>query len=411
MRLPNDKSKFTNRWKYVEIGRWMDFVDKEGKPKRGVFRLKTKAEKIEDRKSILLEWDKVEQYRKKYNNVGIYTSVWNYNRTDPDHATRLGSLFFDIDSDDMRRSQEEAIRLVDYLSDFIPEPAIRIYFTGKKGFHIECEAIALGISPSNELSGLFRYIGEQLRDELHLTSLDFAVYDERRMWRLPNSQHQLTGLYKVDLGRSRLGSPIEAIESYASEPRWTEVPEQEFCAKANEWYREWGYKHHETRVVTAQERIDRFNKLGSSQTRKAGTGELAFDPKQLMENCHAINDLWSQAERTHDLPHEARLFLCSILTYTEESEEYLHAILAQCDDYNPDKSQSHIDDWKRRREMGIGGRPYSCQRANSAGVGCGDCRLEARSKVERVGDRWVETGELAMPSPIRYAYYRKNEVQ
>jgi len=41
-----------------------------------------------------------------------------------------------------------------------------------------------------------------------------------------------------------------------------------------------------------------------------------------------------------------------------------------CEDFNYEKSTSHINDWIKRRQLGIGGRPYTCERANSAGVGC-----------------------------------------
>jgi hypothetical protein len=58
--------------------------------------------------------------------------------------------------------------------------------------------------------------------------------------------------------------------------------------------------------------------------------------------------------------------------------------------------------------MGIGGRPYSCERANSAGVGCGNCELEAKKKWVQVGDAWIESDEYSKPSPIRFAYKRKN---
>ena len=50
------------------------------------------------------------------------------------------------------------------------------------------------------------------------------------------------------------------------------------------------------------------------------------------------------------------------------------------DDFNYDKSTSHINDWIKRRQLGIGGRPYTCDRANSVGVGCGDCHLDKKKK-------------------------------
>lgn len=391
MKLPQDDSKFTSQWKYTEVGLYLD-------SRNQLVRYQSY------KKSILLDGDEVEEYRKRYNNVGIYTSIWNYNDRDIDAATRLGPLYFDLDSSEIGTSYGDAVKLYNYLRESIPDDAIRVYFTGRKGFHIECEPIALGISASNELPGLFRFIAQELKELLSLSTIDFAVYDVRRMWRLPNSKHQLSGLYKVSVDLSSL----DAILERAREPHFEDVvPEQVFDYKANAWYREWGYKEHELRTLSLQDRINRFNKLGSTIIRKANDSELLFDPESLLTNCHAINDIWTKAETTHDLLHEERLFLCSILTYTEDAQEYLHAILRECNDYNESKSQAHIDDWIRRRELGIGGRPYSCQRANAAGVGCGDCHLEAREKVIKVGGNWVATGEEAQPSPIRYGYYKK----
>jgi hypothetical protein len=54
--------------------------------------------------------------------------------------------------------------------------------------------------------------------------------------------------------------------------------------------------------------------------------------------------------------------------------------------------------------MGIGGRPYTCERANSVGVGCGECNLEKKNKWAQIGNKYVETTEKSSPSPIRYAY-------
>jgi hypothetical protein len=309
VRLPSDPSKFTAKWRYTELARWRPDQDGVWKVMREV------TGPAKNRKPVLMDWEDVERYRQKHSNFGIYTSVWNYNDTNLDRATRLGPLYFDLDSIEVERSYQDAVRLAEYLSDFIPDAGLRVYFTGKKGFHIECEPVTLGINASNELPGLFRFIANELKSKLSLDTIDFAVYDIRRMWRLPNSQHQGTGLYKVHLGRQRLQEfSLESIYEYAQEPRFEEeIPEQVFDYKANEWFREWGYKEHEARTLSVQDRINRFNKLGSSTVRKVGGGELTFDPKSLLENCHAINDLWKKAETTHDLAHEERLFLCSIL--------------------------------------------------------------------------------------------------
>jgi len=120
--------------------------------------------------------------------------------------------------------------------------------------------------------------------------------------------------------------------------------------------------------------------------------------------------MWEKAERVHHLEHEERLFLCSVLSYTDEAVQYLHQILSLCSDYDYERTMSHVDDWLARREREIGGRPYSCKTANEKGIGCGDCdtKMEKKKKWIRVGDRYVESEEYAEPSPVRYAYVNIN---
>lgn len=397
MKLPLDESKWTSRFRYLEVGRY-------SAAKNGLFREKKNGQ------PILLELSEIEDYRTQHDNLGIYTSVFQYDGTDLDRASRLGNLYFDLDSPGGDEALKDAQALVDYLQKHISDQAIRVYFTGQKGFHIECEAIALGISPGKNLAAHFRYIAAQLVEILNLTTVDFAVYDTRRMWRLPGSIHQASGLYKRELTKKDLFHwDIDQIRNLAKVPGLSVVPDQKFEAKANEWYREWSYRK-ETQEISADTRIARFQKHGTNLVYKEDpNSELEFNP-DLFDKCPAILRLWEQAETTHDLPHEARLFLCSLLTYSNEAEYYLHQILSNCADYLPSKTQAHISDWKRRRELGIGGRPYTCQRANSVGVGCGNCELEPKERLERTGEgSLLKTGEIAPPSPLRFAYSRRKK--
>ena len=96
--------------------------------------------------------------------------------------------------------------------------------------------------------------------------------------------------------------------------------------------------------------------------------------------------------------------MCSILSYTDEAIEFLHKILSNCEDYNVEKTNSHVNDWIRRRQLGIGGRPFTCERANAAGVGCGECHLEKRKKWIKIGNKYVESEEESAPSPVRFSY-------
>ena len=395
MRLPSDKTKFISQWKYVEVARYVPNLDRVIRDKNG-----------DD--PVFYDIKDIDTYRRQHQNNGLYTSVWHYNSTDLSTALRLGSLYFDLDSEDIDACYEEAKRLYSYLISFIPEESLLVYFTGKKGFHIECEAISLGINPSNDLPKTFRYIATKLKEKLDISSMDFSVYDMRRMWRLPDSKHQSTSLYKTLLSNDIFYSGINLIMDYTKEQHIHTVPEQSFNFTANEWYRKYTYEMEEEKGKP-KDILEFFNKNGSSNPKSFGEGEKVFNKEVLWEKCPSIKRLDQQARKSYSLEHEARLFLCSILTYSEESINYLHEILSNCEDYNPGKSQAHINDWIKRREMGIGGRPYTCERANSVGVGCGTCSLEKKNKWVKIGDRFVETQEKSSPSPVRFAYTRKEE--
>jgi hypothetical protein len=390
MKLPLDKDKFISQWKYVEVARYVPNLDRVIRDKNG-----------DD--PVFYEMENIDQYRQKHNNLGLYTSVWHFNSADINKAIRLGSLYFDLDSEDMNLCYEEAQRLYGYLSMYIPQESLLVYFTGKKGFHIECEAISLGINPSNELPKVFRYIANKLKEDLSISSMDFSVYDMRRMWRMPGSLHQATKLFKTLLPKDIFLSGIDKIIAYSSEPQLFDVVEQSFDFKANEWYRQFTYQMEEDKNKP-KDILQHFNKFGSSNLKSFDQNQKIFEKETLWIKCPSIKRLHEQAENSHFLEHEARLFLCSILTYSEESINYLHEILGNCEDYNPSKSQAHINDWVRRRELGIGGRPYTCERANAVGVGCGSCSLEKKNKWVKVGDRFIETQEKSSPSPVRFAY-------
>jgi hypothetical protein len=399
MRLPSSGDKYTNQWKFVEVARYVETLGRVIRDKK-------------DGHPIFYDISDISNYASQYDDRGIYTSVFQYNEPSIDGSVRLGSLYFDLDADNLDDSYGEALRLYRYFLDIVPESAIRFYFTGFKGFHIEVEALALGITPGNSLHEIFRYIATDLKSQLSLETLDFSVYDLRRMWRLPCSMHQKTGLWKNDLScdSGLINSGLKEIKSYCRNPETFDPGEQEFSLKANEWYRNYIYKREEEKQgkkYTQEYILERFKKQGTSVLRTVEE-EKAFNPQRLFENCPSIMRIWEKAEKQRHLEHEERLFLCSILTYSDDALFYLHEILKNCDDYNFEKSQAHIDDWIKRREIGIGGRPYTCERANSVGVGCGNCNLERKKKWIKVGDSYIETDEESSPSPIRFAYTRQS---
>lgn len=400
MWLPKTGNNWIASFKWVEVAQYSS-------KKNSVLRFKRA-----DGENLLISVDAIEKWREGTSNNGLYTSVYQHSKeTLVVNNPYLGNLYFDLDNEsDPDLSRLETIKLYEYLLvNKIPEQAIHIFFTGLKGFHIEVEAYALGVVPHIELAAVYRAIADKIRASIDLTALDMQVYDPRRMWRLVGSQHQKTSLYKIPLQITELHQSIDSIRTLAQNPREFIIEDQTFNLQANLWYREHIYEYEEKKTLTKQGLLERFNREGTKSFQDIGEMEMEFDPLNLFTNCHAMKRLWEKAETTKNLEHEERLFLCSILTYTDEAIEYLHAILSQCDDYSWERSNAHITDWIARRKRGIGGRPYTCERANSVSIGCMDCHLEAKSQYYRVGDKLLNTGETARPSPIRYAYSYKRK--
>lgn len=394
MQLETNPSKYLYQWRYVELGRYVSADHPLVRVQDG------------HKNPIFADPNEVESFRERYKNVGLYTSVWYHNARDLNHSIPFAGFYMDFDSSDLSISYEEVQKVVLYLEETTPSDGIRVYFSGKKGFHAEIDSAVLGIAPSVDLPGIFRFIAGKIRDELNLRTLDFAVYDARRMWRLPNSAHQLSGLFKVELGRELLlGGSTSAILEYAQQPQPEVERDLSFNAIANEWFRNYSYQQ-EKEAMTLEEKISRFERFGTGRRVSINESESQFNPLTAFDgDCEALKNLWNKAEQTHNLEHEERLFLCSMLTYSDEAIEYLHAILRLCDDYSPEKSSAHINDWIHRRESGRGGRPFSCRRAKEAGIICGNCdKMEPHDKMINAGGQLITTGELAEPSPIRFIY-------
>jgi hypothetical protein len=301
---------------------------------------------------------------------------------------------------------------MDFFLEFMDEESIRLYFSGSKGFHIELEPLAIGVSPSNGLSKIFRRIATTLKEDLELETVDFSVYDERRMWRMPYTIHQKTDLWKTEIKRGNLDLSVEQLKKYVTHMGGVPfaIPEQKLNPKAAQWYRKFVYqieKEEHQNDLPMHERLKLLNKKGSRIVHSFNQDDMDFDPLRGLDGCPSILRLWKKAEETHDLDHEERLFLCSLLTYNQEAINYLYSILENCSDFDYNRSRHHIEDWIARREAGIGGRPYTCKTANEKGVGCGNCDLEPKVKYATVGGAIVETGEMAEPSPIRLLYKRK----
>jgi len=145
----------------------------------------------------------------------------------PNALCHYAPLYFDIDADDLDRARDLCRPLVIWLTEELrlPEPDVRVYSSGSKGFHVIVNPRALGIVPASDLTACMKQIAVPLADRIGQYTAgglgtDPAAYSLPRLLRVPGGWHRKSGLYKVELYHRELYySDMSAIREIAQKPR------------------------------------------------------------------------------------------------------------------------------------------------------------------------------------------------
>lgn len=217
------------------------------------------------------------RWRDRYDNRGVYCTAYRY-RSEDRKGDLHGNLYFDFDSkEDYGQVRADAIRMLvilEALFSIKPED-VWIFFSGMKGIHIIVPAAVLGIGPHPHLNEIFKYIATSLGSQLANKTLDPRVYDRVRLFRLPNSEHNKSGLYKVPLSFDELVSlSQDEIRALATAPR--------------KWGRE-NPRYNTKASVTYQAYVKQWeaSKIARKFNQNRGDKKLDFTPpcvKYLLQN-------------------------------------------------------------------------------------------------------------------------------
>ena len=160
--------------------------------------------------SALVEWTRTHTNANGQPTIeGFDGPVWDTSLPfDFDHRTDPGMAQYWV------QQFLERLRLVD-----VPLDALRFYYSGFKGFHVEIpHTLFGGFEPSPELHVWERAAAVELMGSI---PFDHAVYDKLRLWRLPNTLNFKGQRYKVQLSLHEISTlSIREIADYlAAEPR------------------------------------------------------------------------------------------------------------------------------------------------------------------------------------------------
>jgi hypothetical protein len=137
-------------------------------------------------------------------------------------AAKADFLYFDLDCKDCpERALEDArelLRTWAVLYD-LPLEAVRIFFTGYKGFAIEIPGELFGgLPPSEKVAAELKLLATRMAEDR--ATFDEVVYNLTRLWRVPSTRHGTSGLYKIPLAANELFSKsFEEIKELAQQPR------------------------------------------------------------------------------------------------------------------------------------------------------------------------------------------------
>ena len=119
------------------------------------------------------------------------------------------------------------LRLLDFCETY--EVPHQLFFSGGRGFHVVVPhaAFAQPLAEDNHLVN--RRIAELIQEETGDLHIDWAIYSNRRQFRLPNTRHQKSGLYKVALTRADLEAGPQHILQLAESPIPVPPPPEGHC--------------------------------------------------------------------------------------------------------------------------------------------------------------------------------------
>ncbi len=187
--------------------------------------------------------DSVPALVERYGRLGCYSTFYLYDHTLAEYARTHrrgrrpsvagydGPVYapiwpLDVDAAELEAALRAARAIVERLTGAwgVAEHGLRIYFSGKKGFHVTLDTRAfLAPAPSLAVPVVLHRLTRRLGRELGFGPrgpLDLSLGDRVRLLRLPNTRHEATRLFKVPMTLEELRDlDGEAVRALARVPR------------------------------------------------------------------------------------------------------------------------------------------------------------------------------------------------
>jgi hypothetical protein len=132
-------------------------------------------------------------------------------------------LYFDFDNEqDFEQVRKDALTVIAFLETVfsLTEDSYTLFYSGNKGIHLTVPAEVLGIEPCMDLNNIYKHIATVAKNYTKFKTIDTQVYDRKRLFRIPNTIHEKSNLYKIQITYNELkNSSLPDIKQLAQHPR------------------------------------------------------------------------------------------------------------------------------------------------------------------------------------------------
>ena len=197
------------------------------------------------KRNIIVEKDKKQEAIKRYDFKDTYSTVYEYDDKNQEKANYIAPLYIDLDADHLEKDYEKLRRdvllIVRKLKTMfsLNDNNIQIYFSGSKGFHITVPYNIFGFEYGKEINSHYKLLATELKSYTITKSVDTRIYDNKRLFREPNSINSKTGFYKVQIELTDLRTMnYDDLIEYASTPKPLLLVDDKFNEKARQAFDE-----------------------------------------------------------------------------------------------------------------------------------------------------------------------------
>jgi len=344
------------------------------------------ATKTGFRRNIFIDRDmtygqQIEKYRKRFDNKDIYTCMYSYEHPDSietkdirynehlDGMNAISSMYLDFD---MEGNTEEAYgklkfqceRVLHVLVNIwkVPSKMLQIYFSGNKGFHVVVPHEIFGLKPCLNINDVLKRAAMYFKVQFSAGSLDTAIYDRRRLFRLPNSINAKSGLYKVPITPKQLHEfSKEQMVEWAKEPRQYPFIVPRYVPEAARQFAD---------VVRIRE------------TQRAKPKKKLEIPKEKQKMLPCVDHIL-RTSISKGMRNRTMVALASSIMQAGYTQEETQEIIEQWNEQNDPPLAAHelrTTVWSAAREID-NGRGWGCNSFREMGFCVGDtCKLQRKAR-------------------------------